>query len=102
MKGLSLTLEVIVIAIVLVVTILVVITVFNKQIAQFLATINPWSEEKAMYSLCQDKCSTYCTAHLGESGTEWTAMDITYRGETKNCDDVMKKVLGDEKGTCKC
>ena len=104
MKGLSLTLTVVVIAIALVVTVLVVVTVFNKQIVQFLGVINPWSEEKVLESLCRDRCASYCGANVGESGTGWDKLQVTYQGVTKQCDEVMKSIFGENAdiGTCKC
>lgn len=102
MKGLTLTLSVVVVAIALVVTVLVVITVFNQQIAQFLGIIGPYADDKAMENLCKDRCATYCSTHLDESGTDWSALQITLQGETSQCDDVMRKIMGNDIGTCEC
>ena len=104
MKGLSLTLSVVVIAIALVITVLVVVTVFNKQITQFIGVINPWSQEKVLESLCRDRCATYCGANIGESGTDWKNLQVTYQGVSKKCDEVMKGIFGEaaDIGTCKC
>jgi hypothetical protein len=104
MKGLSLTLSVIVVAIALIVTVLVVVTIFNKQVVQFLNTLNPWSDDKVKTSLCQDKCSTYCSVNLGETGTEWSSLQIELRGESSKCDAVMRSVFGQDAdiGSCRC
>ena len=104
MKGISLTLTVVVIAVALIVTVLVVVTVFNKQIAQFIGVINPWSEEKVLESLCRDRCATYCGANIGDSGTGWDALQVTLQGVAHQCDDVMKGMFGEtaDIGSCKC
>jgi hypothetical protein len=102
MKGLSLTLTVVVVAIALIVTVLVVVTVFSEQVANFIGVLNPWSEEKVFENMCRDKCATYCTAHAGERGTDWSGLDATVQGVKRQCDDVMRSVLGDDIGTCRC
>jgi hypothetical protein len=102
MKGLSLTLSIVVVAIALIVTVLVVTTVFNKEIANFVSILNPWAEEKSMENLCQDRCASYCRMNIGKAGTDWKDLGITIRGETTQCDEVMSSILGEDIGSCRC
>ena len=99
MKGLSLTLEVIVIAIALLVTVLVIITVFGGQIANFLGIFNPWSEDVVAQNLCSHKCASWCQLNSDKTSTSWGNIDITVSGKPKNCGDVMSTYGSTE---CKC
>ena len=101
MKGLSLTLEVIVIAIALLVTVLVIITVFGGQIANWLNILNPWSQDVLAQNLCNQRCATWCQINSGSSGTDWGRFSVTLSGRTEpvGCDTIMSNV-GSERCSC--
>ncbi|MBN2330732.1 MAG: hypothetical protein JXC85_02855 [Candidatus Aenigmarchaeota archaeon] len=94
MKGLSLTLTIVIVAIVLLVTALVVMTIFGGQIAQFIGILNPWSEAMLKQSLCNQKCAAYCQGHVGISEpVSWNTIgEIDAQSEPKNCGTIMQDI----------
>jgi hypothetical protein len=107
MKGLSLTLTIVIIAIVLLVTALVIMTIFGGQMAQIIGILNPWSTAILESNLCQQKCATYCQLNPGTEGTDWIDLEVTVQGQTgpKKCDEVMKAALGQAytaESKCEC
>lgn len=93
MKGLSLTLTIVIVAIVLLVTALVVMTIFGGQIAQFIGILNPWSEAMLKQSLCNQKCAAYCQGHVGEGSVEWGLIgNIDAQSEPKACSTIMAEI----------
>ncbi len=105
MKGLSLTLTIVIIAIVLLVTALVIMTIFGSQMAQVIGVLNPWSSSMLESSLCQQKCATWCQLNPDKSGPTggWGAFEVeTSDGKPENCDTVMARAAGDDVGNCKC
>ncbi len=97
MKGLSLTLTIVIVAIVLLVTALVVMTIFGGQIAQFIGILNPWSEAMLKQSLCNQKCAAYCQGHVGiDRPVPWsTIKDIDAQSEPKACSVIMADISDD-------
>jgi hypothetical protein len=105
MKGLSLTLTIVIIAIVLLVTALVIMTIFGGQMAQVLGILNPWSSAMLETNLCQQACATWCQLHQGQPGTDWSALDVdTQTQENKPCNVIMQESVGEGAniGTCRC
>ena len=102
MKGLTLTLEVIIIAIVLLVTALVIMTIFGGQIAQFIGIINPWSEQMLNQNLCYQQCATWCQGNPGESGQPWDGIGkINTQSGQKSCgSDIGMNTVAS--GGCSC
>ncbi len=94
MKGLSLTLTVVIVAIVLLVTALVVMTIFGGQIAQFIGILNPWSEAMLKQSLCNQKCAAYCQGHSGVTDpVSWSTIgNIDAQAEPKACSVIMADI----------
>ena len=93
MKGLSLTLTVVIVAIVLLVTALVVMTIFGGQIAQFIGILNPWSENMLKQSLCNQKCAAYCQGHIGEGSVPWSTIgSIDAQSDPKACSTIMGEI----------
>ncbi len=103
MKGLSLTLSIVIIAIVLLVTALVIMTIFGTQISSVMNTLGIWSTDTLKVNLCQQKCATWCQLNpteSGPSGGSWGGMTVqTDDGKTWNCDVEMPKA-GKEKCIC--
>ncbi len=97
MKGLSLTLTIVIVAIVLLVTALVVMTIFGGQIAQFIGILNPWSEAMLKQSLCNQKCAAYCQGHVGISKpVPWGDIgEIDAQSDPKKCSVIMKDISED-------
>jgi hypothetical protein len=91
MKGLSLTLTIVIVAIVLLVTALVIMTIFGGQIAQFIGILNPWSEAMLKQSLCNQKCAAYCQGHVGiDRPVLWSEIpNIDAQSEPKDCQTIM-------------
>jgi len=105
MKGLSLTLELVIIAIVLLVTALVIMTIFGGQIAAIVGILNPWSQSMLESNLCQQSCATWCQLHTGSAETDWSSLIIkTQSNPSKSCTDVMRESLGSNAdiGKCQC
>jgi len=99
MKGLTLTLQVIIVAIVLLVTALVVMTIFGGQIGQFISTLNPWSENMLKQNLCSQKCAAWCQGNPGKPGIDWgTLKTIDAQTAPKDCASIMADIAPD----CKC
>ena len=95
MKGLSLTLTIVIVAIVLLVTALVVMTIFGGQIAQFIGILNPWSEAMLKQSLCNQRCAAYCQGHVGITDpVPWSnpALTIDAQSEPKDCSTIMSGI----------
>ncbi len=93
---------IIIIAVVLLVAALVVMTIFSGQIAQFIGVLNPWSQQRISENLCYDQCASWCRAHAGEAGQEWSDVEVETQGGTRKCDSIMQEVMGDEIGSCQC
>ena len=105
MKGLSLTLTIVIVAIVLLVTALVIMTIFGGQMAQILGILNPWSSAMLESNLCQQACSTWCQLHTGSPGTEWGELTIKTqtKPDGKSCSLVMQESIGSTQiGKCEC
>ena len=92
MKGLMLTMEIVVIAIVLLVTALVVMTIFGGQIAQFIGIINPWSATVLSENLCNQQCASWCQGHLGSTGVQWSSLTVQTQSGSKQCGEVMSAI----------
>jgi hypothetical protein len=60
MKGLSLTLEIVIIAIVLLVTALVILTIFGGQIAKIIGVVDPLTDTTLKQTNCRNSCATFC------------------------------------------
>jgi hypothetical protein len=90
------------ILIILLIIAMVVVTIMRDRILQLLGIINPWYEQKALENQCRERCSSWCTRHIGEPGTGWENIDLVLpRGEIK-CEEVMFEALGDNMGNCTC
>ena len=107
MKGLSLTLTIVIIAIVLLVTALVIMTIFGAQMAQVMGILNPWSSAMLESNLCQQKCSTQC--QLSRLPTiPWVSMSVITQSHPngQDCATIMMTAAGvksiDEIGPCQC
>jgi hypothetical protein len=102
MKGLSLTLTIVIIAIVLLVTALVIMTIFGGQMAQFIGILNPWSAQVLNQNLCYQQCAAWCQGNPGAPGTGWDTLPRvkTQEGD-KSCGTEigMFQVAGAD---CKC
>jgi hypothetical protein len=94
MKGLSLTLTIVIVAIVLLVTALVIMTIFGGQMAQFIGILNPWSESMLKQSLCNQKCAAYCQGHTGVTDpVPWsTIRNIDAQSDPKACSTIMNEI----------
>ena len=93
---------VLLIIIVLLISVLVVISILKDRILITLGIVNPYIEEKALQKQCEDKCTSWCAQHIGETGTKWEDIRLLLpRGEVE-CVDVLKSILGDDIGTCEC
>ncbi|UCD02715.1 MAG: hypothetical protein JSV63_02915 [Candidatus Aenigmatarchaeota archaeon] len=108
MKGLSLTLSIVIIAIVLLVTALVIMTIFGSQIAQILSILNPWSQQALESNLCQQKCATWCQLNPGltspPNGWNEFTIDRTLPDNSKKpvpCGEIMTTAAG-AGTTCRC
>ena len=104
MKGMSLTLTIVVIAIVLLVTALVIMTIFGAQMAQVMGILNPWSTAMLETNLCQQACATWCQLHQGQGGPVGGWNDLTVKTQTgdENCKVIMTRAVGTDTGTCEC
>lgn len=106
MKGLSMTLEIVIIAIVLLVTALVLLTVFGGQMSNVLATLGFFQGNTVQVSQCQSLCSNWCFANRPETvGPAWGTFTFEYQGKTINCaNDVMNKLPASStpNTNCKC
>lgn len=104
MKGLSLTLTIVIIAIVLLVTALVIMTIFSSQMSQVLGILNPWSTAILESNLCQQKCATQC--QLTQLPTiEWSSIRVKTQTNPEGigCDTIMRRAAGsDAIDNCKC
>jgi hypothetical protein len=103
MKGLSLTLTIVIIAIVLLVTALVIMTIFGGQMAQVLGILNPWSSAMLESNLCQQKCATQCQL-TSRPTIEWNEIQIKTQTHPDGigCDKVMQEAAGGNIGKCEC
>ena len=72
MKGLSLTLTIVIVAIVLLVTALVIMTIFGAQMANILNILNPWAKAALDQNSCNQKCAAWCMANIGKTEADWT------------------------------
>ena len=107
MKGLSMTLTIVIVAIVLLVTALVIMTIFGAQMAQIVGILNPWSSSQLELSLCQQACASKCQL-TDETTIPWPQISVKTdahpNGET--CDKIMVKATGaasiSEIDPCKC
>ena len=109
MKGLSMTLTIVIIAIVLLVTALVILTMFGGQMAAIATIFGGLQTDTIDQDLCNQRCSAYCTAHYSEipagvGGFSWTALGAgnTIKhsdGSVTTCDAIMQGIGVD---ICKC
>ncbi len=98
MKGLSLTLQIVIIAIVLLVTALVILTIFGGQIAKILGIMDPLADETLKQTNCRNACATYCM--LNPEITDFVDWSVVDRDGSGDCVNVMQKA-GAERG-CDC
>jgi hypothetical protein len=93
MKGISLTLTIVIVAIVLLVTALVIMTVFSGQIARIMTLLGIWSDEAVAQGICKTRCSAWCSDNPGKDGpASWTEVgDEVVISDTvkKSCSTVM-------------
>jgi len=91
MKGLTLTMEIVIIAIVLLVTALVIMTIFGGAIASVFGILNPWSETMMEQNPCSQRCAAWCQGHLGTASVEWTSSDMNVQTQSgpKSCATIM-------------
>jgi hypothetical protein len=73
MKGLSLTLTIVIVAIVLLVTALVVMTIFGAQMANILNILNPWAKGALDQNSCRQQCASWCMANVGKTEADWSS-----------------------------
>jgi hypothetical protein len=107
MKGLSLTLEIVIIAIVLLVTALVILTVFGGQMANILSALGIVQTSTVQVSQCQTMCSNWCLMNRPATDTEWSTFSYQPPGTTADsdkiqCSNVMKNAGGTTTSKCKC
>ncbi len=104
MKGLSMTLSIVIVAIVLLVTALVVLTIFGGQMSRFLAIFGGVQNDAVLQSACQQKCASYCMGHMSDpdikNGYLWTDIGSVTApdGEPASCSGVM----ADTSPRCMC
>ncbi len=98
MKGLTLTMEIVIIAIVLLVTALVIMTIFGGSIASFLGILNPWSASLMEQNLCNQRCASWCQGHLGSPTKAWSELDVQTQTGQQYCNTIMSGI-SDE---CSC
>ena len=75
MKGLSLTLTIVIIAIVLLVTALVIMTIFGSQMAKIMNILTPWVDTSLKENDCRNRCASWCLSHPSTASTAWGAGD---------------------------
>jgi hypothetical protein len=105
MKGLSMTLEIVIIAIVLLVTALVILTIFGGQMANVLSALGILQTGTVEVSQCQTLCSNWCLANRPDPSTPWTNLGYTPAGEGAKrveCSTVMAKMGTTTSTNCKC
>ncbi len=113
MKGMSMTLTIVVVAIVLLVTALVIMTVFGAQMAQVMGVLNPWSSSMLQSSLCQQKCATACQLNPDKPTIPWSGIYIPIQDPDNqesekevDCKEIMRMAQGLKEGTtptdCQC
>jgi hypothetical protein len=89
LKGMSTTLVIIVAAIVILVTALVVVTVFGGGMQNFLAFLNPWSEDTIARSQCDGACQQICLTYEGEgTPSAWSDTEVMYNGKKTGCGSI--------------
>jgi len=89
MKGLTLTMEIVIIAIVLLVTALVIMTIFGGSIASFLGILNPWSAALMEQNLCNQRCAAWCQGHLGTADVAWSDLKVQTQSGEQACSTIM-------------
>ncbi|MFH0956920.1 MAG: hypothetical protein V1813_03585 [Candidatus Aenigmatarchaeota archaeon] len=105
MKGLSMTLEIVIIAIVLLVTALVILTIFGGQMANVLSALGILQTSTVESSQCQTMCSNWCLVNRPDTKVAWTTLTFTRNKadgtgpETIGCNTIMSKLGSTE---CKC
>ena len=80
MKGLSLTLTIVIIAIVLLVTALVIMTIFGSQMAKIMNILTPWVDTSLKENDCRNRCASWCLSHPSTASTAWGAGDANNPG----------------------
>ncbi|MCD6496139.1 MAG: hypothetical protein J7K54_02605 [Candidatus Aenigmarchaeota archaeon] len=96
MKGLSLTLTIVIIAIVLLVTALVIMTIFGTQMGNIMGVLGIWSTDTMKVNLCQQKCATYCQLNPGSPGADWSQFSVKVDNTdntnaiSNKCSEIMK------------
>jgi len=97
MKGLSLTLQIVIIAIVLLVTALVILTIFGSQIAKILGIVDPLTDNTLKQSNCRNACATYCMLNPStKDPVDWSTVD---QGGSGGCSTIMPAAGA---ASCKC
>ena len=93
---------VVIIIVVLILSVLVVVSIMQDRVLQTLGVVNPLLEEKALENQCRERCTSWCSRHLGQPGTSWDELVLYLpRGEVE-CGEVMQGILGNFSGECKC
>ncbi len=100
MKGLTLTMEIVIIAIVLLVTALVIMTIFGGSIASFLGILNPWSASLMEQNLCNQRCAAWCQGHLGSPEVSWA--DTSLRVQTQSGEQSCSAIMSGLSDKCSC
>jgi hypothetical protein len=97
MKGLSLTLEIVIIAIVLLVTALVIMTIFSGQMGNVMGILGIWSSDTMNQNYCRQQCAAWCQGNPGKPSTGWAEHDATWTSNSKTCSSIMNGL-----GDCTC
>ena len=93
---------IVLIMIVLIFSALVIIAILKDRILQFIGVLNPYAEQKALESMCRDRCSSWCKEHIMQQGTRWEDLTVKMPRGDIGCDEVMVEILGDFIGNCSC
>jgi len=104
MKGLSLTLTIVIIAIVLLVTALVIMTIFGTQMGNIMGVLGIWSTDTMKVNLCQQRCAAWCQANPGltspKDGWRQFTVSVDKTKTPEHCDKVMQDAGIDTQCTC--
>lgn len=97
MKGLSLTMEIVIIAIVLLVTALVVMTIFSGQMGSIMTILGIWSSDTMQQNFCRQKCAAWCQVNIGKTAPSDNWNSFTIEKSDVKCSTVMAQL-----GSCSC
>ena len=99
MKGLSLTLTIVIVAIVLLVTALVIITIFSSEITRIMVALGIVSNDAFTVNICQQKCAQWCSANrLPDIGWDTFKIQIDPNTEPAPCGPIMTSIVAQ----CEC